>query len=68
MYMTKWQAFMLQNISRDEMENTWLPKYYDEDRPASLIDQMAWLAEIGFSSVDVVWKYYNYAVYGGKKP
>lgn len=67
MYMTKWQTFMLQNVSRDEIENTWLPKYYDEDRPAPLVDQMAWLAEIGFVDVDVVWKCYNYAVYGGTK-
>ena len=67
MYMRKWQAFMRQNVSQDEMENTWLPKYYDEDRPAPLVDQMARLTEIGFADVDVVWKYYNYAVYGGTK-
>jgi tRNA (cmo5U34)-methyltransferase len=67
MYMQKWQTFMLQNISQDEMENTWLPKYYDEDRPAELTGHLAWLAEVGFADVDVVWKYYNYAVYGGTK-
>jgi len=67
MYMQKWQAFMLQNVSRDEIEHTWLPKYYDEDRPAKLTDHLAWLAEVGFADVDVVWKYYNYAVYGGTK-
>ncbi|MFL7792418.1 MAG: methyltransferase type 12, partial [Anaerolineae bacterium] len=65
--MQKWQAFMLQNVSRDEMESTWLPKYHDEDRPAKLIDHLAWLTEVGFADVDVVWKYYNYAVYGGTK-
>jgi tRNA (cmo5U34)-methyltransferase len=67
MYMQKWQAFMLQNVSRSEMENTWLPKYYAEDRPAKLVDQLAWLAQVGFADADVVWKYYNYAVYGGAK-
>ena len=67
MYMQRWQAFILQNVSRDEMENTWLPKYYDEDRPAKLTDHLAWLAEVGFANVDVVWKYYNYAVYGGTR-
>lgn len=66
-YMQKWQIFMLQNVSRDEMEHTWLPKYHDEDRPAKLTDHLAWLAEIGFTDVDVVWKYYNYAVYGGTR-
>jgi hypothetical protein len=58
---------MLQNVSRAEMENTWLPKYYDEDCPAKLTDHLARLAEVGFADVDVAWKYYNYAVYGGKR-
>ena len=45
----------------------WLPKYYDEDRPAKLTDHLAWLAKVGFADVDVVWKVYNYAVYGGTR-
>ena len=36
--------------------------------PAPLMAQLRWLAEIGFSNVDVIWKYYNFAVYGGAKP
>jgi tRNA (cmo5U34)-methyltransferase len=67
MYMRKWQAFMLKNVSREEMEHTWLPKYYDEDRPARLTDHLAWLAKVGFADVDVAWKVYNYAVYGGTR-
>ena len=67
MYMRKWQAFMAQNVSRRAIEEEWLPRYYAEDHPARLIDQMAWLTEIGFADVDVVWKAYNYAVYGGRK-
>lgn len=39
----------------------------EEDRPAKLIEQLNWLAEIGFTDVDVIWKYYNFAVYGGLK-
>jgi hypothetical protein len=34
---------------------------------AKLIDQLKWLAEIGFDDVDVLWKQYNFAVYGGAK-
>jgi hypothetical protein len=26
-----------------------------------------WLEEIGFKHVDVIWKHYNYAIYGGYK-
>ncbi len=67
-YMEKWKTFMRQSVSPDEIENKWLPKYREEDRPARLTDQLEWLKDIGFSDVDVVWKYYNYAVYGGTKP
>jgi hypothetical protein len=29
---------------------------------------MLWMSEIGFADADVIWKYYNFAVYGGVKP
>jgi tRNA (cmo5U34)-methyltransferase len=66
-YMRKWRAFMQQNVSDEEIAHTWLPKYYAEDRPAKLTNHLAWLAEVGFADVDVVWKHYNYAVYGGTR-
>jgi tRNA (cmo5U34)-methyltransferase len=67
-YIAKWREFMLRQIPAEEIEHKWLPKYYDEDRPAVLIDQLHWLREIGFAQIDVLWKYYNFAVYGGRKP
>jgi len=45
----------------------WMPRYEAEDRPAPLVDQLTWLTTIGFRDVDVVWKYYNFAVYGGRR-
>lgn len=66
-YMRQWRAFMRHSISEREIETTWIPKYQAEDHPAKMIDQMAWLAEIGFTDVDVPWKRYNFAVYGGRK-
>ena len=54
-------------LSPEEIDGKWIPKYHTEDRPAKLIDQLAWMLEIGFAAVDVVWKYYNFAVYGGVK-
>jgi tRNA (cmo5U34)-methyltransferase len=66
--MNAWRSFMRQNISNDEIEGRWIPKYQEEDRPAKLIDQLAWLTEIGFVDVDVIWKYYNFAVFGGVRP
>jgi tRNA (cmo5U34)-methyltransferase len=44
-----------------------LPKYHAEDRPAKLLDQLDWLTQAGSVAVDVVWKHYNFAVYGGVK-
>ncbi len=63
--MEKWKSFMKKHVSEEEIENRWLPQYREEDRPAKLMDQMTWLSDIGFTQVDVVWKYYNFAVYGG---
>jgi len=66
-YMREWRAFMRRSISDEEIEGKWIPSYEAEDRPAKLMDQLAWLAEIGFADVDVIWKDYNFAVYGGVK-
>jgi len=66
-FMQKWISFMRQHISDDEIMNKWLPKYYEEDRPASLTDHIAWLTQIGFTGIDIIWKYYNFAVYTGRK-
>lgn len=65
--MNKWKEYMSKSITMDEIENKWIPTYEEEDRPARLIDQIRWLKDIGFNSVDVIWKYYNFAVYGGYK-
>ena len=67
MYMSKWMAFMRRNVTQEEIESKWIPKYEAEDHPAALIDQLAWLYEIGFADLDVIWKHYNFAVYGGRK-
>ena len=66
--MTAWRRFMERNLSREEIEGKWIPKHKEEDRPAKLSDQLQWMKEIGFIDVDVLWKYYNFAVYGGVCP
>jgi len=62
-----WKKFMLKNVSEEEITQKWIPKHQDEDHPARLIDQLIWLKNIGFTDVDVIWKFYNFAVYGGIK-
>jgi tRNA (cmo5U34)-methyltransferase len=66
-YIDRWRAFMSRGVSETEIDGNWLPKYYAEDRPAKLLDQLDWLMQAGFVDVDVVWKHYNFAVYGGVK-
>jgi tRNA (cmo5U34)-methyltransferase len=66
-YMEQWKAFMRKQLSEDEIENQCISKYYEEDRPAKLLEQLSWLTDLGFHEVDVLWKYYNFAVYGGCK-
>jgi tRNA (cmo5U34)-methyltransferase len=38
-----------------------------EDKMATIADQLRWLEEAGFQSVDCWYKSYNFAVYGGRK-
>jgi tRNA (cmo5U34)-methyltransferase len=68
LYMGKWISFMKRHVFDEEIETKWLPKYREEDRPSKLMDQLIWLKDIGFSEIDIIWKYYNYAVYGGRMP
>ena len=67
LYMKRWKEYMYQNFPREEVDNEQIPRYEREDSPAKLIDHLRWLNEVGFSGVDVVWKYYNFVVYGGRK-
>ncbi len=68
LYIDKWKEFMAKSIPGDEIEYTWMAKHHKEDRPEILLDQISWLEDIGFRELDIVWKYYNFAVYGGTKP
>jgi len=66
-FMEKWKEFMRSNVPETEVLNKWIPTYYDEDRPISLLEHIDILREIGFNSIDVIWKYYNFAVYTARK-
>jgi tRNA (cmo5U34)-methyltransferase len=65
--MAAWREFMRRACSPEEVENRWIANYHREDRPARLTDHLSWLSSCGFTGVDVLWKYYNFAVYGGRK-
>ena len=66
-YMEKWREFMAKSVTEEEINDKWLPNYYAEDRPIKLITHLDMLKNCGFTSVDIVYKYFNYAVYCAKK-
>ena len=66
-YMREWRSLMAQTVSKDEIEGKWIPKYHEEDRPAKLTDHLQWMKEAGFADIEVLWKHFNFAVYGGAR-
>ncbi|WP_162862539.1 class I SAM-dependent methyltransferase [Acetivibrio cellulolyticus] len=62
-FMEQWKNFMCINVPMDEVESKWIQTYYDEDRPVSMMEHFDMLKDAGFETMDVVWKYYNFAVY-----
>lgn len=67
-YRRKWIDFMLTNLPEEEVKEKWLPKQVEEDFPAPLIHHLNWLKETGFTSIDIIWKYYGLVVYCGTRP
>lgn len=67
LYMKKWKAFMVKNFSEQEVMQKWMPSYYEEDHPATLLTHFDMLAKCGFTDIDAVYKYDNFAVYCGRK-
>ncbi|MFX1260084.1 MAG: GNAT family N-acetyltransferase [Promethearchaeota archaeon] len=66
MYVEEWKKFLKRNYSLDAIDSI-LADHRREDSPAILFNQLKWLEMIGFKSVDVIWKSYYFAVYGGVK-
>ncbi|MCA9406584.1 MAG: methyltransferase domain-containing protein, partial [Candidatus Omnitrophica bacterium] len=66
-YMEKWKAFMREAVSEQEINEKWLPRYYETDHPFELMKELEWLKKAGFQDIDVAWKHYTVAVYVGFK-
>jgi len=64
--LAKWKAFILKSSSPEFVADRY-KKYKAEDRPSVLLNELDSLWKCGFRSVEVFWKYYNFAVYGGIK-
>ena len=63
----EWTSFLTeQGLSKDEVDRI-LSNYHVEDSPIDLWTHLQLLNRAGFSSVEVVWKRSNFAVYAGVK-
>lgn len=67
LYEKKWEEHVVKKLVDNGIENETLRKYQADDNPSTLYEHLKWLEEAGFSQVETIWKYYNFAVFGGFK-
>ena len=66
-YTSKWEAFLSERNTREEIENKWLPNSDAEDYPAPMMTHLDMMKSCGFKDIDIVYKDMKFAVYTGKK-
>jgi len=66
-YIDQWKRFMTKSLSPAQIAKT-LANHKREDRPAELMFELDLLRKTGFKKVDVIWKHYNFCVYGASSP
>lgn len=65
-YQSRWVADV-RAAGVDEADLSAALKRIALDLNATMIDQLAWLAEAGFAAADVAWKHYRFTVFWGRK-
>jgi len=65
--MEKWKTWLRQFHSEEDMMEMVINRYYEEDKPTTIVNHLNWMQEIGFRNVDVIWKRVKGVVYGGTK-
>lgn len=63
----KWKDFLYKNFTPNVIEKELLPVYQAGDNPSSLFKHFMWLKSAGFQEIEAIWKYFNFAVFGGKR-
>jgi tRNA (cmo5U34)-methyltransferase len=63
-YLRLWREYVR---SMGEDDKALMERFYAEDRPACVEDQLDWLRRAGFVDVGCHWQRINYAVFGGRK-
>lgn len=67
LYDKKWKEYMAKHFPKIEVEKELLPKYQTGDNPSELFNHLKWMEHSGFVAVEAIWKYYNFAIFGGCK-
>lgn len=62
LYLRKWREHLLLSLTAEQVDGDYLRKHDENDRPIPLTRYCTLLGEAGFAEVDVVWKYYGFAV------
>jgi tRNA (cmo5U34)-methyltransferase len=65
--MERWIHHMRKSYSDDFIKKEVLEKAKKHGKASVLTDEIKYLEEIGFSQVDIFWKYYGFSVYGAIK-
>ncbi len=66
-YHEELKSFMAEHITREELDRDWIPKYGSVDYPVSMTMHLDMMKSCGFKDIDIVYKYYKFAVYTGSK-
>lgn len=67
LYIDKWKLFMRTNGLPSKKVNEMIARHYREDRPVVFEDELSIMRKAGFRRIDVIFKRYNFAVYGGQR-
>ena len=62
LYLRKWREHLLLSLAAEQVDGDYLRKHDENDRPVPLTRYFAFLEEAGFAEIDVIWKYYGFAV------
>lgn len=67
LYEKKWEEHIIKQFNKSELDSHTLEKYQADDNPSELFNHLKWLEYSGFNQVETIWKYYNFAIFGGYK-
>jgi len=67
LYEKKWEEHMIKQFNKNRLKSKILERYQADDNPSKLFDHLKWLENSGFNQIETIWKYYNFAIFGGYK-